>query len=649
MNRKPQILPHLSNLLKPQFTQRIYDQYLWLVVAAVAFFSGLVHVFLVPPWQHYDEPGHFEYVWLLANRPGLPGPGDVDANMRRRVAFSMLAYNFYSENLPPPDFNSTEPVPIGISQLDDPPGYYLLASLPLRLLKSWSITRQMYVARIVSLGLLVLTVLLAFWTCVEIFPPRHPLIWMVPMFLALLPPFVSHMTAVNNDCGATLCGTFFLWAAVRLVKPGPTWKEYLLVILALALAPAAKVTSAIIALPLGFPLLIWSFFRPKMRLLWSLIPVGVLLLVPVSLSFDRRFSAYTYAPADSLLPLQEASSQAPSGKYVYARPTQPFNSDNFQLFIPPEDVVAMRGQEVTLGVWVWSSKKVTIIQPGLVYIRERFQNLDKVFEVDTTPKFYTFHTTIKPDASVAWIVVFGTEIPDVTIYYDDWVLAKGSFPDTPPIYNGNKGKSGTWGGHTFQNVIRNGSGEEGWPFLRPAVSSFIFKHFALSSAYLWSWTDVPGMGWYYRETADRLFQTFWGVFAWGNVPLVGNQHFVVFYLISLLAVLGLSVGLIRRRAALKRIRWEWVFLCIITIVFSVAAAWMRGLGSWLERLFLPGARYIYPVILSIALFLCLGWHEMINWLPARVRTAKWSWSLVVLLMAAYWIWAVVSLFLFFYG
>lgn len=59
-------------------------------ILLVGLIHGLLYVFLMPPWQHYDEPTHFEYVWLIANRPGLPKPGDYDRDMRRQVGKSVV-------------------------------------------------------------------------------------------------------------------------------------------------------------------------------------------------------------------------------------------------------------------------------------------------------------------------------------------------------------------------------------------------------------------------------------------------------------------------------------------------------------------------------------------------------------------------------
>jgi hypothetical protein len=58
--------------------------------------NGLVFVFLVPPWQHYDEPNHIVFIWLIGHHPGsLPQPGESDPAMSRAVVESMVAIGFY--------------------------------------------------------------------------------------------------------------------------------------------------------------------------------------------------------------------------------------------------------------------------------------------------------------------------------------------------------------------------------------------------------------------------------------------------------------------------------------------------------------------------------------------------------------------------
>lgn len=69
------------------------------IILALALVHGLLYVFLVPPWQHYDEPAHFEYVWLKGHGKELTWEGDQ--GFRKTVLRSMIANDFYRGSQPP--------------------------------------------------------------------------------------------------------------------------------------------------------------------------------------------------------------------------------------------------------------------------------------------------------------------------------------------------------------------------------------------------------------------------------------------------------------------------------------------------------------------------------------------------------------------
>jgi hypothetical protein len=49
------------------------EGFILIAILLLAAINGLFYIFIVPPWQHYDEPNHFEYIWLLAAGK-LPNP-----------------------------------------------------------------------------------------------------------------------------------------------------------------------------------------------------------------------------------------------------------------------------------------------------------------------------------------------------------------------------------------------------------------------------------------------------------------------------------------------------------------------------------------------------------------------------------------------
>jgi hypothetical protein len=159
---------------------------------------GVFYVFFAPPWQHYDEPGHFEYAWLIAHRGQLPLPGDVDVLGRTQIFESMARHNFYDGPAPalPPDGQAPN---IGITQLGDSPLYYLLASIGIALLRNHSIEAQLYAARLTSVALYAVTVFFAWLTAERLTKASHPLRWLLPALIGALPAVADLMSAVNND------------------------------------------------------------------------------------------------------------------------------------------------------------------------------------------------------------------------------------------------------------------------------------------------------------------------------------------------------------------------------------------------------------------------------------------------------------------
>jgi len=191
-------------------------------VLLIGLLNGLLFTFIVPPWQHYDEPLHFEYVWLIWEQHTIPKPGEYDQEMRRATATSMLEHGFYEGLSIQPDLDAVEkPIWIGNApQLSNPPLYYVLASVPSILLDIEDVTRQLYAGRFTSL-LLYLVTIVAAWGVVSEFTDRgHPIRLYLPLTLALLPGFTDIMTAVNNDAAAVVFVSLTLWGCIHLIRNG---------------------------------------------------------------------------------------------------------------------------------------------------------------------------------------------------------------------------------------------------------------------------------------------------------------------------------------------------------------------------------------------------------------------------------------------
>jgi len=613
---------------------------LLLSILLMGLINGLLYVFLIPPWQHYDEPTHFEYVWLIANRPGLPKLGDFDPEMRRQVAASMMEHGFYINFGYRPNLDEAA-ASIGYTQLDDPPLYYLLASAPVRLLHGQSVTIQMYAARLVSLFLYLLAILIGWGLMGEFVAAGHPLRWMVPTTLALLPSFTDLMTSVNNDVGAVVVSSLFLWASIRLVRRGLSFFSLVFVFGAAALCYWTGKT-AWLALPLLPVVLLFSILRGRWRpFAWAIclatLAIGfgaVFMWGDASLWYRRTFQAAT---------TRVVNSQAPLGNHAFRLDLSQQNSSPSILQpLPPETVRDLRNVPVTLGAWVWSSQPMRAQLPALSCdCGGLLQVFTSEIQAGIEPKFYMFTTMLPANASYAWVALSPpADIGDVqgTLYYDGLILVKGEWlAHDPPRFEDANGNRGVWGEQPFTNLLRNSSAEQAGFGVRSWANEIGTKIIpawppSFPSDTLVSLLDWKGAGWYYQETFTFLLRTFWAKFGWGNVPLLGSKPYRVLAVVTLLGMVGAGWAVWQRRHTLV---WEVFLILCLALIGIWTPAIIRGIGSLFGWAFTPVARYTYPAILPTVMLLNAGWLEILRILGRWLRmTPKVQYAAYLLFFVA---------------
>jgi len=643
----------------------------WLAaILALSLAHGLLYVFIEPPWEHYEEPSHFEYAWLISHTGRLPKYPAYDQAERRLIAGSMIAHGFFDRRplLGLPDLNVTDqPIWIGINVTGAVPLYHILIALPLRLLAGAGIDTQLIAARLVSLALLVLTVAFAYQVMAELVPPGHYLRWAVPLSLALTPGFVDLMTAVNNDVGATFMFSLYLWATVRLIVRGVTWQRLLGVLILSVLCGLTKNTVLIAAplavVPIGLALgLRFAAGRPNQpglpalgrRARWGLGALVLLaLVVGLGLSLDWGDPALWYRlPVQSTL-VRVAAQPAVPGLGAFAlgftrAPGQP-DPGGVEQVVPYDRVLVLRGQPLTLGAWMWASQAVTVNGPMLVSDQPLSST---AVTIGTQPAFFAWPATIGADAQAAWVLVQPSLADDparpVTVYYDGLVLASGLRPaGTPPVFADLGATQGSWGGQPMVNEVRNGTLQEASLRVRPWVEHLATR---LAGAYLspsvllGAVLDSRATGSFYLATAVRLFRTFWGAFAWGNVALSPNWYILLRYA-TLLGIAGGVARLSQGFGGLSRPHQ----LALIWLGVAVLAIWtevlLRGLFTVLDpRLYIPTARYAYPAMIPSMLLLVAGWSYQpwrserlaSRWPQAQLRlTRLWQKLWPVLFCAAF--------------
>jgi hypothetical protein len=599
---------------------------------------ALVYVFLVPPWQHNDEPGHFEYVWQIANRTSWPQVGDYDPAMRREMLQSMLDHGFNRYLNFPIDLTAVVPN-IGFSQVGDPPVYYWLASLPLHFLHATNVTVQLYASRLVSLVLYLVTILIGWGIMLELTPPNHALRWMVPITFALLPGFTDLMTAVNNDVGAVVVFSLFLWASVRLVRRGLSFFGSLFVIGAAVLCYWTK-NNVWLALPLLPVVLLFTLLRGRWRpLAWALFlaTAGIGLMAMFSwgdanLWYRRTFQAGATRVVNSLSPL---------GKHAFGlNLLQQNSSPSILQPLPPETVTDLRNAPVTLGAWIWSSLPMGAQIQLSCDCGGQLQVFRREIQAGTAPRFYTLAAILPANARhVSVVLTLPTDLKQArgTIFYDGLVLVKGEIlTQDPPRFEDSNGERGVWGGLPFTNLLRNPSAEQAGPGFQPWANKLLLKIMppfppSFPSDIPVSLMDWKGAGWYYRYTSAFILRTFWAKFGWGNVPLIGSKPYRALVFVTLLGITGAGWVIWRRRHTLP---WEVLLLLGLALIGIWTQAIIRGLGSLFGWTFVPLARYAYPAILPTVLVLNAGWLGILRMIGRGLRVESKVQGMAYLLLFA---------------
>jgi hypothetical protein len=598
------------------------------LVLLIALCQGVLYLCLQPPWQHYDEPTHFEYAWLVANHPGLPQLGTVDQTVRRDIAASMIEHNFY-RNMPTPALLTNGPIEIGITELGHPPAYYLLVGLPLRLVAHIDITSQLYVARSVSVLLFVLTIAIAAGLMRDLTPRGHVLGWAVPLTLALLPPFVDLMTAVNNDVGAVAMFSLFLWGAIRTIRRGLSWPRLAWVFGTALLAVWTKNTAAI-AIPLALLACLVAFWIQRgWRWRWLAVVAfggGVALLLLV---FGWGDAAYWYHGSNETAHTSSTrvvSTAAQVGAHAIALEIQP--GDTRQLINPllGEEVRQAAGQTITIGGWLWADQPAMSAATGVMFKTPDMvsaQSATHPAQLSTTPTFvaWTFEVP-RQTFLVQYLLVAGAPVGSAAathVYLDGALIVAGSYPtNQAPSFDDQSASSGSWGGRRFTNLLRNGSAEQSWPLLRPwvdrALVNYIHRSPSQSVAAVFDTKRIAEV--FLPYMLQPATDTFIESFAWSNVKLTDPIWRYLARYIALLALIGCIRLLSARRSSMPHTLWPaLLFLALVGVLVWVNTI-LRPLPLLGEMYVVPVARYTFPAIIATALAIVGGWWAL--W-PHRLR------------------------------
>ena len=628
-----------------------------LIALAVGLVHGLVYINLIPPWQHYDEPNHFEYVWLISNRGKLPTVNDIDFTMRTETAESMIDHGFFRNlGFLPALGDTNRPAWIGAySQLANPPLFYLAAAFPVYLAQDMDMANQLLVVRYVSLGFYLLTLLAAWGIIKEITPVKHPLRFYLPVTLALLPGFTDLMTAANNDVAAIALLSLSLWGCVHLIVRGARIFPLIVTTILTILCLFSKETAYVALILFLITILFVLFGEKNRRIAWTLLGAGTAIgLVLVVSSGDASGWYRSTAQASTT---RSANPQAVLGDYVFSIDGSSGNTPHWSasLFQPVlvSSEQSQADKSYTVGAWIWAEFPDEVNAPILGNGQKKV--LRRV-EVGTEPSFYAYSAeSPEGNGERIWVGLDPEPILQHNqIFYDGLVLLNSAISsELPPVFSDEQGTAGVWGGEPFANLLRNGSAEGMGLRVSPWLDDIGARIMpdntrpAAILTYLLDWKDVL---WHYRLTAGRLFRTFWAEFGWGHVPLLGHKPYRVLLIVSSAGLIGFVYWFFRRIARRNALHWEIIYLLGVMMLVVWGGAISRGvlyLGQ--IRLYLPVARYAYPAIIPTLLVLCIGWQLLFTWLYRWQRTTNLApylqmtlWLGALIILDLYSIFSIVS-------
>jgi 4-amino-4-deoxy-L-arabinose transferase-like glycosyltransferase len=360
------------------------------LLAAVAVI-GVSWALLVPPFQVPDENSHFGYAQLLAERFELPGKtgrplfsreqllaqdrsnsDQTAAVLATKPEWSKKAYERWqaAERRLPDSARGDGGGPNPAST--NPPLYYLYETPAYLLASGGDIFDRLYVMRIWSVALLLVTTLAAWLLAGELFGSRRPL-QLIAAAVAGLQPMVTFVSAAVTPDGMlfALWGLAF-WLGVRILKRGLRLPEAIGLFAVVGLAVVTKATSyamlpaALLVLAVGLARMQAAQRRKTLAvgaiaLAGFVVPVGAWLVTARSL--DRPSVNEVSAAPGKTLPSITSFNVRELGSYLWQfyLPRLPFMKKWGGLQNPAVWNVWLKGGWARFG---WLEVKF----PGIVYV-----------------------------------------------------------------------------------------------------------------------------------------------------------------------------------------------------------------------------------------------------------------------------------------
>ncbi len=597
------------------------DRWLFVLALAVVASQSVVRLVMVPLWQHYDEPTHYEMLRFIVERGRLPAASDTAPDILARTGVRVC---------PQQTLDDPTCIASGV-QFGEVPGYYLLLAVGQWLIGPASVATQVGVARLFSTGLGLLVAVLTWWASQTLFPGRGVLAAGATALLGVISSYSDLMTALNNDVGAIFAMSLLAATGLVLIRDGVNLKRTLALLLAAGLCVVTKST-AFIGLPLmgvAVGLALWPHLSVWLR-------VGVLVagIGGLALSLDWHLPAHWQVDGQ----VSEAARTAmvtPLGGEAFELKQTGKEQAGFWQALDAQSLAQVRGQRVTVGVWARADAVGKASMPLLFDAVTGATAQDVAVGPDW--KFYAYALDVPPESQRLIFELVGAK--GLTIQYTGAVLALGDFSQAaPPRFNDVSERAGTWNNAPFANLVENGSAADGWLVVRPQINRFFpwgGMNLRLLSIYDWPHTASA-----YWAAIRWQFVSFWAAYGNGLDGLT-VAGVVPLSLFALGALAGAVYGAWRVWRKQAWAGWQWRGVVFLLAMMTAAALMslirIDPVGINGQMFYVPTARYYYVAMLPTCLLLMWGW---LAWWPRRRQ--GWATVAVLLLLVGLGIWSLMN-------